>query len=67
MASLLEYEQSLSNHERDAGIVTVRDADENVTDTAARVRHIMATGQRKVRRGHATAIRLRTTATNPRT
>ena len=35
---LSEYEQPLSIRERDAGIVTARDTDTHVTDTAARVR-----------------------------
>ena len=34
---LSKYEQPLSNHERDAGIVTARDTDSNVTGAAARV------------------------------
>ena len=35
---LPDYEQPLPIRERDAGIVTARDADMSVTDTAARVR-----------------------------
>ncbi|MBR0283581.1 MAG: hypothetical protein IJQ81_18630 [Oscillibacter sp.] len=48
-------------------VVTARDADTHITDAAARVRHSIATRRHEVVRGYATAIRIRTTATNPRT
>ena len=64
---LSEYEQPLPIRERDGGLSCQRDADMNVTDTAARVRRERRHADMRSCDGCGVAIRMRTTATNPRT